>query len=223
MAGRRALTKDEEQKLLFLLPEMSPRDRGLVTAQWMTGFRISEVLSLTYGSVWRGEGMLPAIGVAPANLKGGYGRTRWIPILPELQRALEKLRHWLWLRFELRHDLPLFVSRESDAKGYARPLQREQARLIIMRAFEKAGIRNVGRLGSHTLRKTWARNVYDASGKDIMVLRDALGHADIGTSQKYLDVGRDRVLEAIRGCDLTRSAARFRRSKGKSKPFSRAA
>jgi hypothetical protein len=55
MAGRRALTKDEEQKLLALLPELSPRDRGLVTTQWMTGFRISEVLSLTYGSVLRGD------------------------------------------------------------------------------------------------------------------------------------------------------------------------
>lgn len=167
MAGRRPLTKDEEQKNLFLLPEMSPRDRALVTTQWLTGFRISEVLSLTYGSVWRGEEMLPAIGVAPAHLKGGYGRTRWIPILPELQRALEKLRHWLWLRFELRHDLPLFVSRENDAKGYAGPLAREQARRIIMRAFEQAGIRNDGRLGTHTLRKTWARNVYDASGNSL--------------------------------------------------------
>lgn len=207
MAGRRPLTRSEEEALLATLQDMNPRDRALVTTQWMTGFRISEVLSLTYSSVWRADEMLPAIGVAPAHLKGGYGRTRWIPILPELRTALEVLHNWLRLRFDLRHDLPLFVSREGDADGYARPLSREQARTIIMSTFEKAGVRNDGRLGTHTLRKTWARNVYDAAGKDIMVLRDALGHADIGTSQRYLDVGRDRVLEAIRTSSLSMPAS----------------
>lgn len=203
MAGRRPLTRDEEEELLATPQELNPRDRALVTTLWMTGFPISEVLSLTYGSVWRAHEMLPAIGVAPAHLKGGYGRTRWILILSELWAALEALHNWLRLRFELRHDLPLFVSCEGDDDGYARPLSREQARTIIMATFEKAGIRNDGRLGTHTLRKTWARNVYDAAGKDIMVLRDALGHADIGTSQRYLDVGRDRVLEAIRSSTLS--------------------
>lgn len=215
MAGRRSLTRSEEEALLATLQDMNPRDRALVTTQWMTGFRISEVLSFIYASVWRADEMLPAIGVAPAHLKGGYGRTRWIPILPELRSALEALHNWLRLRFELRHDLPLFVSREGDENGYARPLSREQARTIIMATFEKAGIRNDGRLGTHTLRKTWARNVYDAAGKDIMVLRGALGHADIGTSQRYLDVGRDRVVDAIRLSSV--SASKPTRSRRKSR------
>lgn len=49
--------------------------------------------------------------------------------------------------------------------------------------------------GPHTLPKRWARNVYDAAGKDIMIFQDALGRTDIGASQRHLDVGRDRVLE----------------------------
>jgi integrase len=170
----------------------------------MTGFRIFEVLSLRYGSVWRGDEMLPSIGVAPSHLKGGYGRTRWIPILPELKLALESLRHWLRLRFELNPDLPLFVSRVGDEEGRAQPLSSERARVITQRMFAKAGIDDDGRLGTHTLRKTWARRVYEASGKDIMVLRDALGHSDVSISQRYLEVGRERVLDAIRagwGCE----------------------
>lgn len=125
MARRRPLTRTEEEILLATLPDLNPRDRALVTTQWMTGFRISEVLSLTYSSAWRADEMLPAIGVAPAHLKGGYGRTRWIPILPELRAALQALHNWLRLRFELRQDLPLFVSREGDEDGYARgrPIQ----------------------------------------------------------------------------------------------------
>jgi integrase len=198
MAGRRALTPDEESRLKAALARVNARDRALVTCQWMTGFRISELLSLTYGTIWRGGQMLPSIGVAPSHLKGGYGRTRWIPILPQLRVALESHHQWLRLRFELRDDLPLFPSREGDAAGRARSLSRGQARLITLQLFAAAGIHDDGRLGTHTLRKTWARRVYTASGNDIMVLRDALGHASVGTSERYLDVGRDRVLEAIR-------------------------
>lgn len=198
MAGRRPLTSEEEMRLRQALDRSNPRDRALVLCQWTTGFRISEVLSLTYGSIWRDEKMLPSVGVAPASLKGGYGRTRWIPILPQLADALQSLRHWLHLRFEICDDLSLFPSREGDDDDRARALSVGQARLIVMRLFRAAGIRDDGRLGTHTLRKTWARRVYAASGNDMMVLRDALGHASVGTSERYLDVGRDRVLEAIR-------------------------
>jgi hypothetical protein len=41
-------------------------------------------------------------------------------------------------------------------------------------AFSAAAIENDGRLGTHTLRKTWARNVYKNSGNDIMILKTAL-------------------------------------------------
>lgn len=198
MAGRRPLTVNEEQRLAERLAAESPRDRALVTCQWMTGFRIFEVLSLRYDSVWRGDEMLPSIGIAPLHLKGGYGRTRWVPILPELRASLQSLRNWLRLHFELEPDLPLFVSRVGDADGRAQPLSSERARVIMQRIFAAAGIRNDGRLGTHTLRKTWARRVYEASGYDIMVLRDALGHSDVSISQRYLEVGRERVLEAIR-------------------------
>lgn len=64
-------------------------DRTLVTAQWMTGIRISEILSLTVGSVLRDETVVDKIGVAPRHLKGKRGTTRWVSVLPELRRALE--------------------------------------------------------------------------------------------------------------------------------------
>jgi integrase len=57
----------------------------------MSGFRISECLSLTVSSVFRNDHLTAKIGVAPRNLKGGYGQTRWVPVLPELARAPGKL------------------------------------------------------------------------------------------------------------------------------------
>ena len=90
MAGRRPLNPLEERSLLRVTRSLSSRDQTLIVTQWMTGFRISEVLSLTVGAVWRNGEIVRKIGIAPRNLKGGYGRTRWVPVLPELHRALDR-------------------------------------------------------------------------------------------------------------------------------------
>lgn len=206
MAGRRSLTPLEERMLLSVVRESSPRDRTLVTAQWFTGFRISEILSLTIGSVLRSGEIVSKIGIAPRNMKGGYGRTRWIPVLPELHRALESYIGWLRRRLELSPDMPLFISREGDDEGNLRPLSRESARRIIHGAFAAAAIENDGRLGTHTLRKTWARKVYKNSGNDLMILKAALNHSDVSVTQKYLEADEDDVMAAIQKCDFTRKA-----------------
>ncbi len=204
MAGRRPLTHEEERNLLTVVRGLNPRDRALVTTQWFTGFRISEVLSLTVGSVLRNGKLVPKIGVAPRNLKGGYGRTRWVPVLPELGRALESYLAHLRRRFVLTPDLPLFLSRQDNPDGTARAINRESARTVIRGAFAKAGIEDDGRLGTHSLRKTFAKNVYAHSGRDLMILRAALGHSSVAVSQKYLEVDEDEVMRAIAKCDFTR-------------------
>ncbi len=190
--------------LLSVVRELPPRDRALVTAQWFTGFRISEILSLTVGSVLRHGELVSKIGVAPRNMKGGYGRTRWIPVLPELHAALESYLSWLRRRMVLSPDMPLFISRESDGAGNLRPLTRESARRIMHAAFAAAAIEDDGRLGTHTLRKTWARKVYKNSGNDIMILKAALNHSDVAVTQKYLEADEDEVMAAIAKCDFTR-------------------
>ncbi len=211
MAGRRSLSSIEERLLLSVVRELSPRDRCLITAQWFTGFRISEILSLTVGSLLRGGEIVSKIGIAPRNLKGGYGRTRWIPVLPELHRALFSYLGWLRQRFELTADMPLFISREGDESGNLRPLTRESARRIMHEAFAAAGIENDGRLGTHTLRKTWARKVfYQNSGNDIMILKAALNHSDVSVTQKYLEADEDDVMAAIAKCDFRRKKPALR-------------
>ena len=100
--------------------------------------------------------------------------------------------------------MPLFISREADPEGNLRPLTRESARRIMHAAFAAAGVENDGRLGTHTLRKTWARKVYLNSGKDIMILKAALNHSDVSVTQKYLEADEDEVMAAIQGCDFTR-------------------
>ena len=204
MAGRRPLSHDEERSLLRVVRNLKPRDRALVTAQWFTGFRISEVLSLTVASVWRDDQLAPKIGITPRHLKGHYGRTRWVPVLPELARALQSHLARLRRRYVLTPDLPLFLSRKSNPDGTARAITREAARQVIRGAFAQADILDDGRLGTHSLRKTYARSVYEHSGHDLMVLKSALGHSDVSITQQYLEVDEDRIAAAIAKVDFTR-------------------
>lgn len=164
---------------------------------------ISEILSLTVGSVLRSNEIVSKIGVAPRNMTGGYGRTRWIPVLPELHRALDSYVSWLRCRFVLSADMPLFFSREKDRASNFRSLTRETARFITHAAFSAASIENDGRLGTHTLQKTWARSVYRNSGNDIMILKEALKHSDVSVTQKYLEADEADVMAAIVKCDFT--------------------
>ena len=204
MAGRRPLTAIEERQLLKVTRRLCPRDRALVTSQWLTGFRISEILSLKLGDIVRGGVLVEKIGIAPRNMKGGYGKTRWVPVLPELQRALDSYFGWLRRRIILHPNLPVFDSRVSQQDGSPKAIGRERARLIIKRAFAAAGIMDDGRLGTHSLRKTWVKHVYKNSGNCLMTLRAALNHSSVEVSQAYLAVEEDDVLKAIRGCDFTR-------------------
>jgi site-specific recombinase XerC len=100
MAGRRSLNNEKERQLLQVVRALNLRDRALVTTQWLTGFRISEVLSLTVGSVYRAGQVVDKIGATPRNLKGHYGRTRWVPVLSEhapcpgkLPQAMDTSKH----------------------------------------------------------------------------------------------------------------------------------
>ena len=208
MPGRRPLTPPEQRRLLRVARRLPPRDRALLTALLFSGHRVSEILSLRLASVWRAGAVVGRLNVSPRYLKGGYGPTRSVPILPEFRRALEVYIVWLRQRYELDPALPLIISREVDSEGAARALSAESARRILLNACAQAGIENDGRLGTHSLRKAFAMNVYRNSGNDLMVVKAALQHSSVVISQAYLSADDAAVELAIRGCDFTRKAPR---------------
>ena len=214
MAGRRALTEKEERRFLRKVRRLPFRNRTLVTTQWFTGFRISEVLSLKVHQVWRDRQVVSRIGVRPENLKGHRGTTRWVPVSPELRRTLQD---YIGQREEeeggpLDPAAPLILSRQVNRDGSQRAITRGSAHVIIKEVMAKARVHDDGRLGTHTLRKTLAKKVYVLSGKDIMVTRDAMGHSSLTVTERYLETSREDVDRAILMGDFTRRPHRRRRS-----------
>ena len=84
-----------------------------------------------------------------------------------------------------------------DPPYRGRGIGRWMINCLVKRACAQAGLPQNGRYGSHTLRKSFAARVFRACGHDINVTRVALGHRDIATTQRYLEVAQEDVRSAI--------------------------
>ena len=205
MAGRRPLSKEETRMLIRVLRRSHPRTRALVTTGLFTGFRSYEFRRLTVGQVWRDGQILPAIGVQPRNRKGGYGVTHFVPVGPELRRALEaQIADLLAENPNLSPRDALFPSRKKGKNGRSLAIGKKQVYKITMSCYQRAHILNDGRLGTHSLRKSFARTIYERSGHDLLVTKKALGHSSCAVTEQYLEVDGDKVVQIILGADWTR-------------------
>jgi integrase len=191
----RALTQEEQTAMLAALN--SSRDRLLFLAGVCTGFRIHELLSLHIGHVWRNNEPAREITISRQHLKGGISafarrvRSRTVPVHPMLRAAIQ---NYIFSRYTDQIPPPddcLFPSK----KGNNRPISAVQAFRIIQAAARVAG--NLERVATHSMRKTFARSVYDQTGHDIILTQKALGHSSVLTTSHYLESSRDDVAAAI--------------------------
>lgn len=205
MAGSRPLTEIEQRRLLRIARQLPPIKRALLTAELFAGFRISETLSWRVGQVVDSRGQIVTrIGVRPANLKGKRGETRWVPVSPELHRALEACVRHLSRRGPLDPNLPLFASRQRGANGEVRALGRSAAEKFIKMILLRVAERDLQGLSTHSLRKAWANRLYTSSGHSLLAVRDGLCHSSVEVSQAYISVDRAHVDACIIEGDWTR-------------------
>jgi integrase len=203
MPGSRCLTSVEERLLVRRIRSLGARDRVIITAQLFTGFRISEILSLTIGHVFHDGRVRERIGLRPGLLKGHYGSTRWIPVTAELKRALENYLPRRAKKEELSPTAPLFLSREHDSSGHPKALSRSGAEKLIRRVLRSVAQGDAQALSTHSLRKTWARRLWEQSGHNILMVRDGLGHGSVAVTQAYLSADRERLDELVLAGDWT--------------------
>jgi integrase len=73
MPGRKPLLDNDEPLVISALKDFSLRNQALIILGLNTGFRITELLSLTVGQVWDAGKVKPQLRVSRAQLKGGRG------------------------------------------------------------------------------------------------------------------------------------------------------
>lgn len=176
MSGVRPYTDSEVKLVSRKLGSI--RDRLLFLFGCRTGLRISELLRLKVGDV-HGKVSILVVG------KGG--RVDEVYLHPVLIRQIDcHVR-----AAKLSGGDFLFKSRE----GGNRAIDRTQAFRILKNASAKFD----GRIGTHSMRKYFARKIYRHTKKDLTLTASALRHTSLENTRTYLSFEQEaEVAKAIR-------------------------
>jgi site-specific recombinase XerD len=159
------------------------RDRAVLELLYAAGIRVSELCGLDLDDLDLGTGRVRVLG------KGG--RERSVPIGEE---AVEALHTYL-----------------GSARGATLGAERTGAHLFVNRRGKRITPRDVRslvekyrrdilagrRVSPHTLRHSFATHLMEG-GADIRAVQELLGHASLGTTQRYTHVSRRRLFGAYR-------------------------
>ena len=130
------------------------------------------------------------VTVKASNTKTKQGRT--VLLNSDAKKALFVLVTWLKAK-GLDDTAPLFVSRK-HVNGFA-AITRQQAGRLLKELFALIG--EFGNVSTHTMRKTFAKAIYDMTGGKIELVQQALGHRSIASTIAYLSFNSTAIDNAI--------------------------
>ncbi len=172
----RALIADADETAVA--PWIGARDAALITLIYAAGLRISEALALTGADCPLPETL---------RISGKGGKQRLVPVLAAAREAVS--RYAGLCPFALTADAPLFRA----TRGGAMSARMAQALMEHLR----------GRLGlpssatPHALRHAFATHLL-TNGGDLRAIQELLGHESLSTTQGYLSVETQKILQAYR-------------------------
>jgi integrase len=147
-------------------------------------------LSLTVSDVYQHGRLVERVTVQRRHMKKKIeGRT--VVLHPEAKAALAAWLQALQTNGALLPTRAIFQSR----KGVNRPLSRVQAYRILQEAYDTNHL--TGKLGTHSMRKTFANRAYEKLGHDLVKTQRALGHRNINSTVQYLSFREEEIDQAI--------------------------
>jgi len=188
--GCRGFSEDEIARLAGWFEARGRlRDRALLFLGVNTGYRISELLSLRRRDVLVDGRLVDEITMRRGARKGKRSGHA-LPLNAQAKRGLAP-----WLLELQRRGLdapgsPLFASR----KG-AGAITRWTAWYILHHTARRLGMS--GTIGTHSMRKTFGRRGYEATGHDVAATQGLLGHARMASTFSYLAGLREGDLRRI--------------------------
>lgn len=169
--GTRSLSDSEVALMLSNLHNY--RDKVLFTLGIKTGFRISELLSIKVSDLREHNGTLKdRVIVSRASMKGKH-HSRSVPISQTTKQCLE-----------------VYISSLPSTQVYLFESQKHgrMNRVTAWRSIKDAAVKSnlTGKIATHSLRKSYSKKIYEASGNDLLRTSKALGHQSIQSTVSYL-------------------------------------
>ena len=155
------------------------------------GLRISDLLSLRISDVWHNGKCVEAIVIREQKTK----KYRTIALNGATEEAIER---YLGSLKTFNEDDWLFKSRK-----YGTPLTKQSAHRIINQIMADCGI--VGHWGTHTLRKTFAYQLYMANAEQPMILEylmKLLNHSSQQITLAYMGIEQQQLNNLVENLNL---------------------
>jgi len=177
------LTGDQASKLVAAAGGgvAGVRNRAIVTLLYRTGMRSNELVLADAADLYPLKDAGYVRVEHPKNDARGAPH-REVGLDP---KAWGIIGEWMKLRSDV---LPLFHTRSGKR------ITNSYMRQVVPRLAKRAGLGR--RVHPHALRHTFARELYEDSGHDIVLVMQALGHKSLATTQTYLQsIGATAVIE----------------------------
>ena len=187
------LTLDESKKLLSVISgKNKERDFAIVTFFLNCGMRLSELVSINYNDI-KSDGTIVITG------KGNKERTIYLN-----QACIEAITAYMKVRPNDKvKDRALFLS-----SRYQR-INPRTVEMMVNKYIDMAGLGGRG-LSVHKLRHTAATLMYQHGNVDVLVLKEILGHENLGTTEIYTHIQSDASKNAVDSNPLANSKPSFK-------------
>jgi site-specific recombinase XerD len=131
----------------------------------------------------------------------GKKQSRTVPLNEKVRSEIEKyLDKWEEIyEISIQDKFHLFHSQKTDGNN-EKAISSRQAIHILQNVFNECELD--GKLATHTMRKTYAKNIHEKLGKDILKTKKAMGNKDITSTTSYLSFDQKEIDDAIKNLNL---------------------
>lgn len=194
---RTYLEDDQIDRLLMKTKNL--RSKAIFTFLLSTGARVSDIKQITVDDVYtpkgkdsRGNDIYYVMVIGKGNKQRPlYFDNRNYNTLYWLRRYIDEYREKIIKRTGVNTNI-LFLTNEGNV------ISEKNLRTCLKRAAKKAGVEGWKEISPHSLRHTFATHALN-DGVPIQVVRDALGHASIATTNIYAHASKEKVRELMEG------------------------
>lgn len=186
------LTLEEAEKFLSVIDgKYKERDYAIATLFLNCGMRLSELVSINYNDI-KDDGSLTIIG------KGNKERIVYLN-----QACIDAVIAYMKVRpRDGVKDKALFLSSRNQR------ISPKTVQHIVYSYLDKAGFGDRG-LSVHKLRHTAATLMYQHGNVDLLLLKEILGHENLGTTEIYTHISDDATKKAIESNPLSKEKSKW--------------